>query len=232
MIGILCAGDREVDPFISMIDDCQIIEKAMLKFYIGKIDGVDIVTLYSGVCKVNAAIAVQILIDSFNCDMVINSGTAGGMDKRLKIFDTVIATEAAYHDVADNILTEFHPWLDSVFFRSDNNILKIAEKIVSDIHSPYAIYFGRMVTGEKFIQDDMRDEINEKYGPLSIDMETAAIAHVCYVNKIPFVAVRTITDTADHSGTGEFEKNCDIASEISADIVRRMLVEVKETFIR
>lgn len=56
-IGIVCATDDELAPFLSMIDNCNIIKKAMLKFYEGEIDGMQVVTLFSGVCKVNAAIA-------------------------------------------------------------------------------------------------------------------------------------------------------------------------------
>lgn len=84
-----------------------------------------------------------------------------------------------------------------------------------------------MVTGESFIEKSMRDQINSKYEPLSIDMETASIAHVCYVNQIPFIAIRTMTDTATHSGIESFEKNCVKASEKSKDIVLGLLKEIK-----
>ena len=76
-VGILCAGDEELAPFLSVIKSCRVTEKAMLKFYEGQIDGVEVVVLFSGVCKVNAAIASQILIDTFGVESIINSGTAG-----------------------------------------------------------------------------------------------------------------------------------------------------------
>lgn len=94
-VGIICAGDKEVAPIIGMLDECEITEKAMLKFYEANFEGVDIVTLFSGVCKVNAAIATQILIDTYKCDLIVNAGTAGGMDTTLEIFDTVVSTEVA-----------------------------------------------------------------------------------------------------------------------------------------
>ncbi len=75
-VGIVCAGDREAAPFFPLIDNCEISEKAMLKFYSGKISNVEVVVLFSGVCKVNAAIATQILIDTYHADMIINSCTA------------------------------------------------------------------------------------------------------------------------------------------------------------
>ena len=72
-VAIICAGDREVAPFLPIIKECRTTEKAMLKFQEGKIGGVDVVVLYCGVCKVNAAIATQILIDTYKVDMVIRN---------------------------------------------------------------------------------------------------------------------------------------------------------------
>lgn len=227
--GIICASDDELKPFLPHIQECDIAEKAMLRFYQGKINGMEVVALYSGVCKTNAAIAAQILIDSFNVDMIINAGTAGGMADNVKLFDTVVATESAYHDVEEDVLTEFHPWMESVFFKSDAGLLALLEKIAeagyprADCSRAGKIHFGRMITGEAFITDNGRDEINAAFSPLSVDMETASIAHVCHVNQIPFAAVRCITDTAEHSGIGNFEENCAAASEIAKDIVVELL---------
>ena len=72
-IGILCAGDREVAPFLPLIENCRITEKAMLAFHQGQLNGVDTVTLFSGVCKVNAAVAAQLLIEAFGVDAIINA---------------------------------------------------------------------------------------------------------------------------------------------------------------
>ena len=128
-VGIICAGDREVAPFLPIICECKTTEKAMLKFYEGTISNVDVVVLFSGVCKVNAAIATQILIDTYGVDLVINAGTAGAMNNELEIFDVVISTEVAYHDVAPNILTEFHPWLESIYFKADQGLLSLTKII-------------------------------------------------------------------------------------------------------
>lgn len=225
-VGIICAGDREVAPFLPIIDGCQTTEKAMLKFHEGKINGIEVVALFAGVCKVNAAIATQILIDTYGVNIIINAGAAGGMDNRLEIFDSVISTEAAYHDVAPNILTEFHPWLETVYFKADQELLDLTRQAVSKIDTVGKVYWGRMVTGEAFVADEGRQEINEQFAPLTVDMETASIAHVCYVNNIPFISIRSITDTATHSGTGHFEENCKKASTIAKDITIALLAEL------
>ena len=225
-VGIICAGDREVAPFLPIICECKTTEKAMLRFYEGTISDVEVVVLFSGVCKVNAAIATQILIDTYHVDAIINAGVAGGMNEELEIFDTVISTEVAYHDVAPNILTEFHPWLENVFFKADQGMLSLAKKAVDKLEQNYKVFWGRMVTGEAFIADEGRQKINEQFEPLTVDMETASIAHVCYVNNIPFISIRCITDTATHSGTGHFEENCEKAASIAKDITVALLMEL------
>ena len=169
-VGIICAGDREVAPFLPIISECKTTEKAMLKFYEGKISNVEVVVLFSGVCKVNAAIATQILIDTYHVSIVINSGVAGGMSQELEIFDTVISTEVAYHDVAPNILTEFHPWLETVFFKADQELLDMSKKAIDKFEKNYKVFWGRMVTGEAFIADEGRQKINEQFVPLTVAM--------------------------------------------------------------
>lgn len=220
-IGILCAGDTELTPFLEHMKGQQITEKAMLKFHTGTINHVNVSAVYSGVCKVNAAIAAQLLIDMFHVDLIINAGTAGGMKERVQLFDTVISERVIYHDVADDILTDFHPWLKSNYFLADQELCAIARAYSRT--SKHPVLFGTMVTGEQFIEDEKREEINQKFDPLSTDMETAGVAHVCYVNRIPFLAVRTITDTVTHQGIETFDQNCEAASEISAEIVLGIL---------
>ena len=227
-VGIICAGDREAAPFLPVIQERRETGKAMLTFHEGTISGVSVVVLFSGVCKVNAALATQILIDTFGVDMVINAGTAGGMDPRLELFDVVIATEAAYHDVATHILTEFHPWMESIFFQADPALIALSKQAVRQLPLPGQVYWGRMVTGEAFITDEGRQAINGQFAPLSVDMETAAIAHVCYVNRIPFLSIRCLTDTASHSGTGHFEENCDKAAAIAKDVTAAVLAQLRK----
>lgn len=225
-IGIVCAAEKELAPFLPQLEDIKTSEKAMLKFYEGKLHGTEIVAVVSGVCKVNAAVAAQILIDGFGAAAIINSGTAGGMDAKLRIYDTVVAAECCYHDVAEKILTEYHPRMKTVFFESSPQLLSLAQNAVKKL-GLRKVYFGRMATGETFITDEGRERIMESFAPLSVDMETAAIAHVCYVNGIPFLSVRCITDTAEHSGNETFHANCARASEIAAELVTEIIKELR-----
>jgi len=226
-VGIVCAGDKELAPFLPLPGERGTTEKAMLRFHEGTIGGVEVVALFSGVCKVNAAIASQILIDTYHVDCIINAGVAGGMDRGLEIFDTVISTEAAHHDVDAGILTDFHPWMESVFFKADRELLELSRKAAEKLGHDHRIVWGRMVTGEAFITEEGRDAINARFAPCTVDMETASVAHVCYVNSIPFLAIRCITDDAAHSGKDHFEENCRAASQRACEITAALLTELR-----
>jgi len=225
-IGILCALDRELEPFLPHIEGCKTSKKAMLTFYEGQIHGIDVVAVRVGICKTNAAIAAQIAIDSYGADVLINAGTAGGMDEAVELFDIVIGTEIAHHDVHESILTQHHPWMSATFFRPDEALLALFKKAAAQLEPTHRLRYGRMVTGELFIDEEGRETINATFAPLTVDMETAAIAQVCYVNEIPFLAIRTVTDTAKHRGMDHFEKNCAIASSLSKDVVLALLGEM------
>lgn len=224
-IGVICAIERELEPYLDVIKTEAVTKNALITFHQGSIADTEVVALFCGVCKVNAAIAAQILIDKYEVDCVIVSGTAGGLDKRLKIGDTVISTEVTYHDVDDEILTEYHPWMPDIYFYADKGLLSVFKKAILNAKLPQTIYFGKIVTGESFIDKDGRDIINQKYNPLCVDMETAAIAHVCYANRIPYIAVRSVSDTEENSGEDNFSRYCNLASENSFKVVELLLKE-------
>ena len=154
-------------------------------------------------------------------EAIINAGTAGGIDPSISIFDTVISTETAYHDVAEDILTEFHPWMDSIWFPGDPFLLSLATQAAQDSGRP--VRFGRMVTGEAFLSGPGTGAVRSAFHPLCADMESAAVAHVCHANGIPFLSIRTITDSADRSAAACFEENCRRASEIAAQVTHALL---------
>lgn len=220
-VGILCASDTELAPFLEAMETGPVTEKALLKFYEGTIEKTPVVAVYSGVCKVNAAIAAELLIERFTVDALINAGTAGGMDPGVKLFDTVIAERSVYHDVAEDILTEFHPWMPTVYFPSDEELLSAARSYAETAEN--RILFGTVATGELFVENKDRAHICKTYSPLVADMETAAAAHVCYANHVPFLAVRCVTDTGEDSGAEAFERNCERASRLAAEVTVGLL---------
>ncbi len=224
-IGIICAVQQELEPFLDIIQNREEIEKSMLTFHKGVVNKTESIALYCGVCKTNAAIATQILIDTFQCDVIINSGTAGGIAPFVKLLDTVISTECGYWDVAQGFIKKFQSWIDEDIWKSDSRLLKTAKDMVKK-QNLSNIHFGRMITGEQFIEDENRTEIKETFSPLSVDMETASIAHTCFVNNVPFISVRTITDTEQQSGLSNFAENLVKASARSCKVVEQLIKEI------
>lgn len=223
-IGIICASESELAPFLPHLQGDTIRKKAMLDIHEGMLCGLPASLVYSGVCKVNAAICAQTLIDSFAVTAILNAGTAGGMDAKVGLFDTVISTQTAYHDVEEAILTDYHPWMPSRFFQADEKLLSCSKSAV--FPPEYRVFWGLTVTGEAFITEKGREEINRAFAPLAVDMESAAIAHVCYANAVPFLSIRTVTDTQQEAGEEVFAQNCSKASAISKDITLALLTKL------
>lgn len=215
-VGILCACDAELKPFLERLRPQRSEVHAMRTFHIGRLGDVEAVLVCCGICKVNAALAAQLLIDRLGVDAVVCAGTAGGMAPEVGLFDTVIAERMVYHDIADGLLSACHPRMERDGFRADPELLAAARVYAATAEWP--VRFGTTATGERFITERRREEINRLYAPLAVDMETAAAAHVCHANGTPFLSIRTITDTAECCGTDHFERNRAAASQRTAEV--------------
>lgn len=214
--GILCAMEKELKPYLQDIKDIETNTVAMLSFHQGTIGNVSVVAVYSGVGKVNASIATQILIDKFQVDYIIVSGTAGGMAAGINVFDTVVCTEYICHDTNNQIYTEYHPWMKEPKFYADSELISCAKLVAENV--PQTVHFGLSTTGEIFINLKNSEA-------LCIEMENIAVAHVCYVNKIPFIAIRSISDNKEEGGQEAINKNFDRASYQSYVLVKEIISE-------
>jgi len=221
-LGIIGPSETEIQPLLDRLEGIETQRLALLDCHQGTYKGKDIVALFSGVCKVNAAIACQTLIHHYQVSHVILVGVAGGIDPRLKIGDCVLGTSYGYHDVHDGILTDYHPYLDQAYFLSHTCFDRAMDHVCSQERS-YPVYKGRMVTGEAFIDQEGRQEIIDHHNPLCVDMETTSVAHVCYAQGIPFMAIRSITDTQEQSGVDTFEDHVDMASLRAVDLLDDLL---------
>lgn len=217
--GILCATEKEIRPFLDEMKNIQKANTAMLSFQEGTIDSVPVIAVYSGVGKINAAIAAQILISQYEAEYIFISGIAGGMGKDVAIFDTVVCTEFVCHDTNNEIYTEYHPWLNEPKFYADKELVLCARAVAENV--PQRVHFGLSTTGESFINLENSDD-------LCIEMENIAAAHVCYVNHIPFIAIRSISDNNQENGQEVIDKNFDRASYQSFLIVKEMIKKLNK----
>lgn len=227
MIGIIGAMDIEVDGLVQMMSDVNVTEKAGMKFNAGKLHGKDIVVVKCGVGKVNAAIAAQIMIDTFGSDVVINSGVAGSLDNEVDICDIVLSTDAVQHDMDVTPLGYKKgqiPDVDTFAFAASEKYRELAMKVASCELTDIKVFCGRVASGDQFINGgEVKDGIIDNFSAMCAEMEGGAIAQVCYLNNVPFLIIRAISDKADgssHMDYPVFEKK---AAENSIKLLAKMI---------
>ncbi|MDY5213285.1 5'-methylthioadenosine/adenosylhomocysteine nucleosidase [Intestinibacter sp.] len=228
-IGIIGAMDKEVRTLIQMMDIEKTVDKASLKFYIGKLEGKDVVLVQCGIGKVNSALCAQILISEFDVDAVVNTGVAGAIHSSLDVNDIVISTEAIQYDVdatAFGYKKGQIPQMENSVFKADETLMETAyqSSLEQAEGEDFKIVKGRVATGDIFISSkELKEELENDFKAYCGEMEGGAIAHACTVNNIPFVIIRAMSDKADGSADVTYEEFVDKAAENSKDIVLRML---------
>lgn len=213
MIGIIGAMEQEVSQVVKAMTDINSTKIAGMVFNSGKLCGKDVIVVKSGIGKVNAAVCTQILATEFHVDTVINTGIAGSLKAEINIGDIVLSTDALQHDVdATNFGYELGmiPGMDVSIFKASEELIEKAEAACKKENPELGIFKGRVVSGDQFISDKATKEriVNNFHGYCT-EMEGAAIAQVAYLNNIPFLIIRAISDKADDSASmdyDEFEK--------------------------
>lgn len=216
MIGIIGAMDMEIDLVKKKMTDLEVETIAGNTYYLGKIDGKELALVRSGIGKVNASIATQILIDRYKADMLINIGIAGAVDKDLKHLDMIVSDRVTYHDFDHDIMTNHFPF--KTYFEADKDLIKKVCSAAERIGKTARI--GTIVTGDGFISStDYKLKLQEDFQALCVEMEGGAIGHTSSVNDVPFVIIRTISDLADDSGDEDYEVFAEDAANIAANLI-------------
>ncbi len=202
-IGIIGAMEVEVETLKKNMTIKNTVKKASMEFFDGTIGNTDVVVVRSGICKVNAGICVQILVDTFGVTHVINTGAAGSLDARINIGDIVLSTDAIYHDVDATIFGYAKgeiPQLGTVSFAADKGLREKAKAAIKAAAPDLGIFEGRVCSGDQFICDKaVKDAIIKDFNGMCCEMEGTGIAQACFLNNIPFLIIRAISDKADGS---------------------------------
>lgn len=230
-IGLIGAMEEEIDILKKSIVDEHTTNRADMDFFSGKLDGIDTVVVRSGIGKVNAAIAAQILISEFKVDYIINTGVAGGLKDGINVGDIVISTDAIEHDFDTTAFGDelgVIPRMKTSVFKADEYLINVAYKAANDNIDGKA-HIGRIVSGDKFISSkDEALKLGRLFNAFAVEMEGAAIAHTSYLNNIPFVIIRSISDNADGNATKDFSQFVKEAAIVSSNIVKEMIHFIKE----
>ena len=208
MIGIIGAMDEEVEQLkeAMVVDNKK--EKAGMVFFSGTLEGRSVTIVRSGIGKVNAAVCAQILVDDFGVSSIVNTGIAGSLKAEIDIADVVISEDVLHHDMD---ATGFGypmgqiPRMDTLAFTAEKKLIEAAREACGKAVPEIGVHVGRVVSGDQFISDKGRKaEIVEHFKGYCTEMEGAAIAQVAYLNMIPFVVIRTISDKADDSASMDY----------------------------
>lgn len=206
MLGIIGAMDEEVSKLKSMLSDTKVTKKAGMEFCEGTLYGKNVVVVKSGIGKVNAAICAQILADIFKAEAIINTGIAGSLNDEINIGDIVLSRDALQHDMDTSAFGDpvgVIPRMDVSAFPGDEKLIALAKECCNEVLPQLQTFVGRVVSGDQFISDKAKKKwLTDTFHGYCTEMEGAAIAHAAYLNGIPFLVIRAISDKADDSAAG------------------------------
>ncbi|EHI55645.1 MTA/SAH nucleosidase [Johnsonella ignava ATCC 51276] len=230
MIGIIGAMEEEIARIKPYLKEVQSETLAGMLYHKGMLYDKEAVLVHCGIGKVNAALCTQIIISVYKADAIINTGIAGGLANYIDIGDIVISNDAVQHDVD---ATGFGykpgqiPRMDTLAFEASTYLAELAYKCCKNVNPDISAYIGRIATGDIFVSDfEIKKNISDEFNALCAEMEGGAIAQVSYLNKVPFVIIRAVSDKADASASmdySEFEAGAIThCSRLTIEVVKKL----------
>ncbi|WP_255570079.1 5'-methylthioadenosine/adenosylhomocysteine nucleosidase [Cohnella sp. CFH 77786] len=228
-IGIIGAMQEEIDLLLRAIQDERVERHAGISYYVGRLHGTNVVLCKSGVGKVNAAVCTQVLIDRFGADAVIFTGVAGALDPALEIGDIVVSRSSVQHDMDVTALGFARgaiPYQEVSDFPADESLVRLACEAGERVF-PGRCRIGKVLSGDQFIADrETVKRLHEEMGGACTEMEGASVAQVCYMNAVPHVIIRSMSDKADGSAHVNFAEFTVEAANRSFAIVDDMVKNI------
>ena len=230
MIGIIGAMDEEVNKLKEVLADVTVDTVAGMSFYKGLLGEKPVVIVRSGIGKVNAGICTQILADKYSVDYIINTGIAGSLKNEINIGDIVLSEDAVQHDmeaVAFGYEPGVIPRMETSAFKGDKKLIEIAKNACKTACPEVGVHVGRVLTGDQFISDkNVKNRLIDTFAGYCCEMEGAAIAQAAYLNGIPFLIIRAISDKADDSANMDYPTFEAIAIENSVKLMKEMITQI------
>lgn len=223
---VIAAEEQELVGFRDFLTDPQDLEgPAGCRFLVGETDGVKVAAMRCGIGKVNAAIGLQAMIDTFHPDVVVNIGSAGGVDEGLAVYDIVVAERTVQHDMdvtglgyAPGVV----PGNDSPFCEADPALHDMAVRAGTEEGLP--VHSGTIASGDVFVSDPaLKQQIVERFGAMCAEMEGAAVAQCCVRNNVPWAVIRAVSDNGDDAAAVSYTDFSAQASIQAVRLIRRMI---------
>lgn len=226
-VGIISAMDQELELLKNQMGEHKDTAISGMVFSEGILGGKEVAMVVGGVGKVNSAVHAQLLISKFDADMLIFTGVAGSLDPKIDICDIVVSTDCVQHDVEASALGYAPgeiPYQEVSFFEADTALREAAVRAVHEAAPEVHVFEGRIASGDQFVSSaEDKERIVSTFGALCCEMEGAAVAHVAWLNDVPFVVIRAISDKADGSAHMDYPTFVAQAADRSASIVTHLL---------
>ncbi len=225
-VAVIGAMQPEIERLKNDLADCRSEHFGAFTVHRGRYAGKNVVLALSGIGKVNAATATTLLCRQYRLDCVINTGSAGGLGRSLRVGDVVIGTQTAHHDV--DVTAFGYAWGQvpqlPARFEADAALCAAAEAAAAAFTGA-SVHRGLIVSGDQFVHSsEAVAHIRSRFADVqAVEMEAAAIAQCCHQLGLPFVVIRAISDLADEAADTSFEAFLETASVHSAQMVQRLM---------
>lgn len=207
MIGIIGAMNVEIQALKDKFEDVRVEKISGVDFHCGKLAGKDVVAAVSGVGKVFAAVCAQTMILHFGVKCIINTGIAGGLSESLKLGEIAVSSSVCEHDMDTSAVGDpvgLISGIKKIFLDADPRLIATAEKAAESVGVNHEL--GVIASGDQFVcRAERKKEIQDYFKAIAVEMEGAAIGQVCYINNIPFVVIRSISDDAEGHAPKSYE---------------------------
>ena len=224
-IGIIFALKEELEALLKVLTLKKQYEIFDLTFYECELDNKEIVLVESGIGKVNSARTAQILIDNMKVDYIFNIGVAGAINPGVSVCDVVVGERLVQHDFDVTPFNYEKGHIPNVgkYIESDDYLVNLAK----DIKTDSKVHVGVIASGDIFVNDPkMSNKIATKFDALCCEMEGASIAQVCYLSHIPFLVIRSISDSVNGTNELTYDDFLLLSSKMVAKFMNELLKKI------
>ncbi len=217
MIAIIGAMDKEVEALLDLLDEVKFINDEKPHHYLAKHQGLDIVVIKSGIGKVEAAYTTTSILARYEIELVINIGSAGGLQPGQQVGDIVIGNSFRYHDLIFYYNDPLEG-LDNFDFSADADNVSKMKAALDELK--IRNWIGQIVSGDQFVseKEQLRSIVERFPFAICVEMEACAIAHVCSMKDVSFIVIRSLSDIVHSTKSHvDFEKYLPLASRSSAN---------------
>jgi len=227
-LAIMGAMQEEIEPLLANFTDIKVTEFANNKYYEVNFNGLEIVIAYSKIGKVFASLTATTMIEKFGCNKLLFSGVAGAINPSLKIGDLIVATKLCQHDL--DITAFGHPYGyvpgGAVYIETDKELIELANEVSNDLN--IKLTEGIIATGDQFVANEERKNwIGNTFKADALEMEGASVAVVCNALDVPFLILRSISDSADMDAGFSFDEFLKSSALRSAEFIMEVVKRLK-----